>query len=477
MYSFSNMKIAIAMAFFFSVLPVINAQMSAKPNLIFYLADDQDKYDYGCYGNEKIHTSAVDRLAREGLMFEQAFTAQAICAPSRSQLYTGNYPLKNGCFLNHIQVKSDQKAISSYLQELGYEVILAGKSHVNPASVFDWDRSWKPQGKEGAVRPALPLDSISSYFKQAHKPFCMFITSDYPHGPYKKTAEGESENFKFYPFNAEKKNVPGAIKDLAGYYLNVKEDNSQLELVLNWVDEYLDENTLFIYSADHGKSGKFTVYDRGLNVPFIVRWPGVTTAGSKTEVMIHYTDVLPTFIQIAGGSVPDDVDGKSFLQVLGGYNEEIHEYVYGVQSNQNILAAKVFPSRTIRSKKYKYIRNFNSLEVVENNYGDNEYVNAFIRRGAEAFSDTPFEELYDIENDPFELNNLAKLDKFSKVKETMVEEMYHWMKAQGDFLVKENYIPIHKPIHNRLDESSKYKSIPEELEFTLREDDYLILHY
>ena len=78
---------------------------SLRPNIIFYLADDQDKYDYGCYGNEKVHTPAVDQLAKEGMLFENAFTGQAICAPSRSMLYTGNYPLKNGCFLNHIKTK------------------------------------------------------------------------------------------------------------------------------------------------------------------------------------------------------------------------------------------------------------------------------------------------------------------------------------------------------------------------------------
>ena len=115
-----------------------------KPNIVFFLADDQDKLDYGCYGNEKIYTPAVDQLAKEGIMFQQAFTGQAICAPSRSQLYTGNYPLKNGCFLNHVPSKKEQKSVTHYLKQLGYEVILAGKSHVKPQSVYDWDREWKP---------------------------------------------------------------------------------------------------------------------------------------------------------------------------------------------------------------------------------------------------------------------------------------------------------------------------------------------
>lgn len=77
----------------------VDAHQNQKPNIIFYLADDQDVYDYGCYGNEKVNTAAVDRLAKEGMLFTNAFTAQAICAPSRSQIFTGNYPVKNGCFV------------------------------------------------------------------------------------------------------------------------------------------------------------------------------------------------------------------------------------------------------------------------------------------------------------------------------------------------------------------------------------------
>ena len=154
------------------------ATLPEKPNIIFYLADDQDKYDYGCYGNEKIHTPAVDRLAQEGMVFNNAFTGQAICAPSRSQLYTGNYPLKNGCFINHIRTKSDQVSVATFMRELGYEVILAGKSHVGPKNVFNWDHEWRPVKKEGAPRQYLPLDEIQTYFESLEKPFCMFITSN-----------------------------------------------------------------------------------------------------------------------------------------------------------------------------------------------------------------------------------------------------------------------------------------------------------
>lgn len=456
---------------------VKSVEASKKPNIIFYLADDQDKYDYGCYGNEKVQTPAVDELAKGGLLFENAFTGQAICAPSRSQLYTGNYPLKNGCFLNHIKSKNDQVSTTTYMKELGYEVILAGKSHVAPKDVYNWTKEWNPVYKEGNPRPFLPLDSIKNFLESANKPFCMYITSEYPHPPFFDVPAKTPDDYKFLPFNEKNKENANTLKRMAGYYRNIQEDNNQLQKILNWVDEYLDDNTIFIYSSDHGSSGKFTVYDRGLNIPFVIRWPAVIKPNTKSDVMIHYTDVLPTFIEIAGGVVPESMDGRSFLPVIKGENKEIHEFIYGVQTDQNIQQTAVFPSRMIRSKKYKYIRNFNSFEVVENNYGGNEFVNAFLKRGAEKFKDIPFEELYDIENDPFEQKNLAKNPDFLNIKEELVKQLYVWMNEQGDFLVKKNYMPLLKPTLHRLDQSSEFKKVPKQLENTLKKEDYLILHY
>jgi uncharacterized sulfatase len=127
------------------LIPVMHAgcePQQSLPNIIFFLSDDQDIYDYGCYGNEKVHTPAMDRLAKEGMMFRNAFTGQAICAPSRSQLYTGKYPLRNGCFLNHVKTKPGQRSVTYYLKNAGYQVILAGKSHVGPPAVYRWDHEW-----------------------------------------------------------------------------------------------------------------------------------------------------------------------------------------------------------------------------------------------------------------------------------------------------------------------------------------------
>lgn len=452
-----------------------------QPNLIFYLADDQDVYDYGCYGNEKVNTAAVDRLAKEGMLFKNAFTGQAICAPSRSQLFTGKYPVKNGCFANHTATRPDIKSVTVQMKDLGYEVVLAGKSHVKPSEVYQWDREWAPVPKKGVPRDYIPLDSIESYLKTSKKPFCMFITSKYPHGKYFDVENPNVDAIKFYPFNEHKKGDKEYVKSKAGYYRSIEEDNTQIEKVLELVDTYLDDNTLFIYSADHGVSGKFTVKDIGLKVPFVARWPRVIKPGTTSDQLIHYTDVLPTFVAIAGGKADETADGTSFLPILEGEDKAVNEYVYGVRTSQNILNSEVFPSRMIRDKRYKYIRNFNSIEVVEQNLTGKSNVDYFIKRGADKFKNEPFEELYDLQNDPYEQHNLIKDESLKEIKERLKNDLFEWMKLQDDFLNETvGNMPIITPKGKKgfkLDQDTPRRKIPDSIKNTLTKEDYIIIEH
>ena len=482
---FSKISIFVFLAILFFSCNTSSSQKKKnddqKPNIIFYLADDQDVYDYGCYGNEKVNTAAVDRLAKEGMLFTNAFTAQAICAPSRSQVFTGKYPLKNGCFANHTATRPNIESVTSRMRKLGYEVVLAGKSHVKPSSVYNWDKIWDPVPKKNVPRDYIPLDSIENYFKTSKKPFCMFITSKYPHGKYFDVENPNAKDIQFYPFNIDKKNNKAYIKKKAGYYRSIAEDNTQIEKVLEFVDKYLDENTLFVYSADHGVSGKFTVKDIGLKVPFVVRWPKVIRAGTTSNQLIHYTDVLPTFIEVAGGKTTDDMDGKSFLSLLKGKDTPINNYVYGVRTNQNILNSEIFPSRMIRNQRYKYIRNFNSLEVVAQNLTGKPNVDYFIKRGANKFKNEPFEELYDLENDPFEQDNLAQKSELKSIKEKLTKDLFLWMKAQGDILNEElGTMPIITPKGKRgfkLDLDTPRRKIPDSIKNSLTKDDYIVIKH
>lgn len=451
-----------------------------KPNIIFYLSDDQDQLDYGCYGNEKVKTLATDKLASEGMLFSNAFTPMSICAPSRSSLYTGKYPLKNGCYANHTGCKPNIKSITHYLGKQDYEVVLVGKSHVEPKKVFDWDVRMNSVASDSGPRKYVPFDKLETYFKTSKKPFCMIIASDYPHGPYFKVDNKAKGDFEVRPFHAfsKKDSISKSGFDYAGYYRSIEEDGEQLQKVLNLVDKIHSENTLFIYSADHGTTGKFTVYDRGLKVPLIARWPGVIKPGTTSHEMVSYIDILPTLIEIAGGD-PDagDFDGKSLYSLLIGKEEPIHKYVYGVRTSQNIQKGNVFPSRMIRSQNYKYIINFNSHEVVENNLTGNKNIDRFIKRGAAHFENVPFEELYNIKEDPYELTNLANNDDYESIKSQLHDSLFEWMAEQNDFLAEEGRMPLIKPTLHPLDEKSKWNNLPDSLENTLKEEYYFETHY
>lgn len=443
-----------------------------RPNFIFYLADDQDKLDYGTYGNPNVDTKAVDKLASEGIKFNNFYTGQAICAPTRSQIFTGKYPVKNGCFVNHIGVKPNTETIISYLENEGYEVVLAGKSHVKPNSVFKWSKFLDLIKIGNSKQRYLPISKIDNYLSKVDKPFCLIIASTFPHGPYPKSNDYTNQDIFKLPYTG--KNIPSYK---TGYYQNIKEDNYQINDILNIVDKHnLKNNSLFVYAADHGISGKWGLSEQGLKAPFIVRWPEIIKPNIQSDVILSFVDVVPTFLDIIGAQVSKDIDGLSFYKTLLGDENEIHDYIYGVSTMQNIQKCKVFPSRMIREKQYKYIKNFNSLEVFKDNMGENEIINKFIEIGARSFPNKPYEELYDLEKDPFQKNNLAKDNKHLQVKNSLELALEKWMISQDDILIT-NKMPLIKPTLHPLDRNSKWNKVSLELENKLNENDYIELHY
>ena len=447
--------------------PFYAQQESKTPNIVFYLSDDQDLLDYGVYGNPNVQTSNADLLASQGMKFSNFYTGQAICAPSRSQIFTGMYPVKNGCMANHIGVKPDIKSITSLLKESGYEVVLAGKSHVKPNKVFDWTHYFPKINNR-----YLPLEQIDDYLKNVNKPFCLIIASDYPHGPYPQTSNYSKADIFKLPYD------PSYIGNhKPGYYQNIQDDNDQLGQVLNMVDNYgLKENTMFIYASDHGLSGKWSLKEQGLRVPFIVRWPGKIKPNTTSETLLTLVDVLPTILEVSNTEIPSEIDGKSFLETLNGSKMKIHDYVFGVSTRQNIRECKIFPSRMIRGNRYKLIRNFNSVEVVNSNLGDNPVINEFAKIGAESFPNVPYEELYDLEKDPYQKVNLIDNPKYKKTRNRLSVALENWMKSQEDFLL-DNPISVLKPTLHPLDKNSKWNNVPDDLIGKLDDEDYVKLHY
>jgi len=471
-----HIPVVFCAALFLIVRPVISASSGPKPNFILYIADDQAKTDYGVYGNEKVHTPGVDRLAKEGMLFQRAYATQGICAPSRSALYTGNFPLRNGCFLNHTPVREGTMSLVPELQKLGYQVILAGKSHVSPKKAFPWDQHWRPVkadlGQEGGQPERLPIDRIRTFLQNEQTPFCLVIASPLPHGPYPDKPDATLEDVQRLPYHPSPSR--NWINKQAGYYENIREDNRQLVAVLESLDTSPHrDNTLFLYTADHGRPGKYTVYEAGVNVPLVIRWAPQIKEDSRSQALVSLIDIFPTLIEAAGGEAPD-ADGRSFLSVLKGEEQTARNYTYSIAENQNIWMPYVFPARMVTDGRWKYVRNPNALSVHEANFGDNEAVNAFIRIGAEKFPDREPEELFDLNADPFEQQNLATDPAHAETLKRLSAELDRWMREQGDYLADGGKVILFKPRHHPLDKANKMYTPPESLQGTLTPDAYPI---
>jgi uncharacterized sulfatase len=436
----------------------------SRPNIVFFLADDQSKFDHSAYGNELAPTPVTHKFSEEGLVFERMFTGQAICAPSRSMLYTGMNPIKNGCFLNHIKIRPGIDTVTKYLSDLGYEVILAGKSHVAPQQQFQWTKRFQPVKKKGLPRPWIPVAEMDEFMKNpGDKPFCMIVASEFPHGPHiKETTFGEND-VKVQSFIED---TPSSRKSYTTYYQSIVEKEKEFQAVLDMIDKHgLRDNTVVFYADDHGhKRGKFTVYDSGLNVAFMVRWPGKIKPG-RTDALASFTDFVPTAVELAGGSAPEGIDGKSLLPVLAGKTDQHHDYVYGVTHNQGIQQRHVFPQRSVHDGRYHYIVNFNSIEKVERDRAAGKAIDYFFERGAKMHSGQPEEELYDTHADPDEIVNLAKREEVSAIKVRLRKQLFRWMKEQGDYMGEDGPVVFLQGRQHELDEPSKRfnYSIPEEL--------------
>jgi uncharacterized sulfatase len=422
----------------------------SKPNIVLFLADDQSFDDVGCYGNNVIRTPNIDRLAKEGLKFNLAFTPTAMCSPSRSALYTGLYPHRNGCHPNHSRIKPGIKTLPYYLKSLGYRVGLAGKVHVKPKNQFPFEyMGLKPKQIENFIT------------LESDKPFCLIVASNEPHGPHKKG--GYRPDQVLVPPN--KVDTQQTRQQLANYYTDIDLLDEELGRVMDLLKKHsLEQNTLFVYTSDHGYDifAKWSCYDAGLHVPFIVRWPGRVKSTTATDAMISFVDVLPTFIEAAGGNPPKDIDGRSFLPVLLGRKKKHHDVVFGAHTTRGIISGRAYPIRSMRTQTHKYIRNLNHEGMFQcvtthgHDYKEIDHsmwgswkqkakTDSFAAKRVRMFQYRPAEELYDLVKDPYELNNLADEPTHKKLLASLGKKLDEWMKQQGDRgMEAEMAVPLHK---------------------------------
>ena len=413
---------------------------AAPPNIVIVLADDLNADSIGCYGNPDVKTPNIDNLARAGMRFTQATTATAMCAPTRQMLYTGIYPVKNGAYPNHSRVKPGTKSLVHHLRALGYRVGLQGKRHFGPAASF-------PFAKVGAkFNPAAIRKFVTVDREQ---PFCLIFASSSPHVPW-TAGNAKAFNPKELSVPEYWVDTPETRQAMTRYYGEIQDLDRQVgecQRVLRETGR--DKDTLFIFTSEQGAQfpgSKWTCYEAGLRVGFIVRWPGTVKAGSVSEAWISYVDVLPTLIEAAGGKEIEGLDGRSFHGVLLGKTESHNTVAYGVHTQKGAIGSPPdgFGVRSVRIGQYKYIMNLNHRAPFTNALTTNDkegYWESWLNRAKKdqaaaklvaRYLHRPAEELYDLESDPHELNNLAGDAKYGPIARRLRSHLQGWMKSQGD---------------------------------------------
>ncbi|UCG57310.1 MAG: sulfatase [Phycisphaerales bacterium] len=428
-----------------------------QPSILLVIGDDMVCRDCEPYGNDEVSTPNITRLAREGMCFDAMFTSTAMCAPTRQQLYTGVYPVRNGAYPNHSRVYDGVKSLPHYLKSLGYRVGLIGKRHFGPPDSFPFETV----GRSGGKNVASDVEAITEFVnRDKRQPYCLVVASNEPHTPWNRgdAAVYNPEELTVPPYLVD---CPETRQSLPPYYAEITYLDGQLGSCMHVVDESGQrDDTIVIFTSEQGSpfpfGGKWSCYDTGLKTAFIVRWPAKVKAGTRTAAMTQYVDVVPTVLEAAGAN-PDEIetgrpdahgktgfDGRSFLNVLLGRTETHRDHVYGAHTTRGIInGSGCYPIRSVRSARYKYIRNLNHEAVFYNvvSTSPTDLLHAWIKRGetepaiatrARFYQHRPAEELYDLDKDPYELKNLAENPKYAKIKNVLKGKLELWMRQQGD---------------------------------------------
>ena len=412
-----------------------------RPNMMIVIADDLSADKIGCYGNQDVRTPHIDQLAREGLLFTAAYTSTAMCAPSRAQFYTGLFPVRNGAFPNHSRVKPGVKSLPHYLAALGYRVGINGKRHYKPSESFPFEDVGGRRFHKEAIEEFIGRDR--------QQPFCLIFTSGNPHAPY---TAGDASQYDAAQLTIPQNYVdtPETRQALAGYYAEVTDLDDQTGFCRAALERagVLDE-TLFLFTSEQGAQfpgAKWTCYEDGLRVGLIARWPGKVRAGAASDAWVHYVDMVPTLLEAAGGTCPEGLDGRSFLNVLLGKTDAHRDVTYGVHTQRGAIGSPAtgYPVRSIRVGSYKLIRNLNHQVAFNNAVIKNDrekYWHSWVKaaktdahaaRLVQRYLNRPPEEFYDLDADPRELNNIIDAPAHRARIDDMRDQLQVWMAEQGD---------------------------------------------
>ena len=442
----------ISLSLFGSSLPAQD-----KPNILFLLADDFSYPFSSAYGDKIVRTPNLEKLAKNGTKFTNAYASSPSCTPSRAAMLTGKYPHKLGEGVN-LTGKLDVQVPTfvQILREQGYFVGFERKGWA-PGDYTKMGYTENPAGKEIEFKKLL--DTI-----QQDQPFFFWFGTNDPH--------------RFFPFGAgrrhgiqpDKIKVPGFLpntsevrNDLADYFHLIENFDREIGELLTLLSESGRlENTIIVVTSDNGMPfprAKANLYDHGSRVPLMVSHFGNKYAKNATHSsFVNLIDLMPSFLEMAGVGNWPDVDGKSLVPVLTGKASLHREEVYLERErhclcrlDDGMLAG--YPMRAVRDEKFLYIKNFRphrspagdeSIPGTPSIFGDidggpskalllDNRDDPSIQYYFQLATDKrPAEELYDVQNDPFQLRNLAGDSRYAEALKRMSAKLSAWMEKEED---------------------------------------------
>lgn len=394
--------------------------MNELPNILLITTHDLGTH-LGCYGwDPALPTPYLDRLATEGVRFENHFCTAPYCSPSRGSIITGKYPHVNGLMgLVNLgwDIPDTNRFLPALMKRAGYEAVLFGLQHVaeDPARL-GYDHI-SERGKYGCrVVAPLVVDHLKRRAHQPQRPFFIEVGFSEVHRPYGDLEQipVREEDIRPLPFL---KDTPGLRMDMAMFYENIRRMDQAVGRILAALECLgLTENTIVVFTTDHGIAfprAKATLYDPGIRTTLLMRWPEGMQGGRSIPALVSNVDLFATLVEIAHGSLPDGCNGQSFLRVLRGESAEARTAVF---AEKNTSPDDI--KRCIRTTRYKYIQNHSQGPQLAL---PTDIETSATRRdmGDDHLSLRPPVELYDLADDPWEQVNLAGREAYSTVEENM----------------------------------------------------------
>ncbi len=424
------------------------------PNILFLIADDWSFPHAGVYGDKVVRTPTFDRLAAEGALFNNAYTASPSCSPSRASILLGRYPHQNGDGGN--LWSEFPNANPTYVQILESNGYFAGSTR----------KGWGPGEHKvtGFVNnPAgKSFEDFSAFMKEKPKdqPFTFWFGSSDPHREYVANT-GIQSGMKlqdvivpgFFPDNDCVRN------DILDYYFEIERFDRESGQLIDLLKEMGElDNTIIVMTSDNGMPfprAKANLYDYGTRMPLAIRWPEKIKPGTVVDEFVNFVDFAPSFVE-AAGLTQNSMSGQSLWGLLSGEKQARAQVYLERERHANVRKGDLsYPMRGIRDQNYLYIWNSMpernpagdpTVHQSVGQYGDVDHsITKFLimeMKGKAqagkpdyfqlAFGSRPEEELYDVKNDPYQLNNLASDPRLSSIKAKMKTDLLQWMTETGD---------------------------------------------